>query len=187
MALSDTAPASLLTAHPLSELAWMVAIFLDWPEAQMWPARVVAAAGAEENADLLPRLGGTTSEYEARTRGLTRPAPPSTPFSVTLVADSQGHFLVEPIVNGTCLRMLVRYRRQPQGNFGISLANVLATTSAAEMVTPSRQPDRVGAGADIIAQLRRKLDWQAHAPTAPRSNLCPCHQSHSRISSFPGS
>jgi aspartyl protease family protein len=65
------------------------------------------ATGAEENADLLPRLGETTTEYEARTRGLTRPAPPSTPFSVTLVADSQGHFLVEPIVNGTRLRMLV--------------------------------------------------------------------------------
>src|SRR5262245_54106460 len=62
------------------------------------------ATGAEENADLLPRLGETTSEYEARTRGLTRPA---SPFSVTLVADSQGHFLVEPIVNGVLLRMLV--------------------------------------------------------------------------------
>ena len=65
------------------------------------------ATGAEENADFLPRLGETTSEYEARTRGLTRPAPPSSPFSVTLVADSQGHFLVEPIVNGVRLRMLV--------------------------------------------------------------------------------
>jgi aspartyl protease family protein len=65
------------------------------------------ATGAEENADLLPRLGETTSEYEARTRGLTRPVPPSAPVSVTLVADSQGHFLVEPIVNGTRLRMLV--------------------------------------------------------------------------------
>jgi len=51
------------------------------------------ATGAEENADLLPRLGETTSEYEARTRGLTRPAPPSSPFSVTLVADSQGALL----------------------------------------------------------------------------------------------
>src|SRR5262249_59066835 len=48
-----------------------------------------------------------TSEYEARTRGLTRPVPPSSPLSVTLVADSQGHFLVEPIVNGVRLRMLV--------------------------------------------------------------------------------
>ena len=64
------------------------------------------ATGAEENADLLPRLGETTSEYEARTRGLTRPVPPSS-LSVTLVADSQGHFLVEPIVNGVRLRMLV--------------------------------------------------------------------------------
>jgi aspartyl protease family protein len=65
------------------------------------------AAGAEENSNLLPRLGETTTEYEARTRGPTRPAPPSAPFSVTLVADPQGHFLVEPIINGTPLRMLV--------------------------------------------------------------------------------
>ena len=68
---------------------------------KQWQAR-----GAEENADLRPRLGETTSEYEARTRGLTRPAPLA-PFSVTLVADSQGHFLVEPIINGIRLRMLV--------------------------------------------------------------------------------
>ena len=34
------------------------------------------ATGAEENADFLPRLGETTSEYEARTRGLTRPSAP---------------------------------------------------------------------------------------------------------------
>jgi hypothetical protein len=37
------------------------------------------ATGAEENSDL-PRLGETTTEYEARTRGLTRPAPPSHRF-----------------------------------------------------------------------------------------------------------
>src|SRR6516162_9841389 len=65
------------------------------------------ATGAEENADLLPRLGETTSEYEARTRGLARPVPPSSPFSVTLVADAQGHFLADPILNGVRLRMLV--------------------------------------------------------------------------------
>src|SRR5262249_14284134 len=65
------------------------------------------ATGAEENPALRPSPGETTSESEGRTRGLTRPAPPSSPFSVTLVADSQGHFLVEPIVNGVRLRMLV--------------------------------------------------------------------------------
>src|SRR5262245_21333084 len=65
------------------------------------------ATGDEENAHLLPRLGETTSEYVGRPRGLPRPAPPSWAFSVTLVADSQGHFLVEPIVNGVRLRMLV--------------------------------------------------------------------------------
>jgi aspartyl protease family protein len=70
------------------------------------PKQRLAMAG-EENADLLPRLGETTAEYEARTRGLGGPAVPSAPFSVTLVADPQGHFLVEPIVNGIRLRMLV--------------------------------------------------------------------------------
>jgi len=65
------------------------------------------AAGAEENAELMPRLGETTAEFEARIRGLTRPVNPNTPTSVTLVADAQGHFFVEPIVNGTRLRMMV--------------------------------------------------------------------------------
>jgi aspartyl protease family protein len=69
---------------------------------QQWLAR-----GAEENADLRPLFGETTSEYEARTRGLTRPGPRSEPLSVTLAADSYGHFLVEPIINGIRLRMLV--------------------------------------------------------------------------------
>jgi aspartyl protease family protein len=63
------------------------------------------ATRAEENPDLLPRLGETTAEYEARIRGLERPA--SAPLSVTLAADPQGHFLVEPMINGTRLRMLV--------------------------------------------------------------------------------
>jgi aspartyl protease family protein len=64
------------------------------------------AISAEESLDV-PRLGETTSEYEARTRGLPRTAPQSAPVSVTLVADSRGHFLVEPMVNGTRLRMMV--------------------------------------------------------------------------------
>ena len=61
------------------------------------------AAAADEN-DELPRLGETTAEFEARVKGL--PRPPSSD-SVTLVADSLGHFFVEPIVNGTRLRMMV--------------------------------------------------------------------------------
>ena len=89
-----------MSSRKLLQFSLVVLILALAPE--QWLAR-----GAEENTDLLPRLGETTSEYEARTRGLTRPAPPSSPLSVTLVADSQGHFLVEPIVNGVRLRMLV--------------------------------------------------------------------------------
>jgi len=89
-----------MSSRKLLQFSLVVLILALAPE--QWLAR-----GAEENTDLLPRLGETKSEYEARTRGLARPAPPSAPFSVTLVADSQGHFLLEPIVNGTRLRMLV--------------------------------------------------------------------------------
>jgi aspartyl protease family protein len=65
------------------------------------------ATRADENPDLLPRLGETTAEYEARIRGLEHPSSSPAPLSVTLAADPQGHFLVEPIINGTRLRMLV--------------------------------------------------------------------------------
>jgi aspartyl protease family protein len=65
------------------------------------------ATAAEENAEQLPRLGETKAEFEARMQGLPRPASPSESNSVTLVADSLGHFYVEPIVNGTRLRMMV--------------------------------------------------------------------------------
>jgi aspartyl protease family protein len=89
-----------MSSRKLLQFSLVVLILALAPE--QWLAR-----GAEENTDLLPRLGETTREYEARTQGLARPALPSPPFSVTLVADSQGHFLLEPIVNGTRLRMLV--------------------------------------------------------------------------------
>jgi len=61
-------------------------------------------ANADENAEQLPRLGETAAEFEARIKGL--PRPPSSD-SVTLLADSLGHFFVEPIVNGARLRMMV--------------------------------------------------------------------------------
>ncbi len=64
------------------------------------------ATSAQENADLVPRLGETSAEFEARARGLARPAP-TEPISVTLAPDPQGHFFVEPIVNGTRLRMMI--------------------------------------------------------------------------------
>ena len=78
-------------------------LFLVVAALALAPERQPTAA-ADESAELLPRLGETTSEFEARTRGLGSPAAAS---SVTLNADPLGHFYVEPIVNGTRLRMLV--------------------------------------------------------------------------------
>jgi aspartyl protease family protein len=65
------------------------------------------ATAAEENVELLPRLGETAAEFEARMKGFVPPTSPSQPNSVTLLADPLGHFFVEPIINGTRLRMLV--------------------------------------------------------------------------------
>jgi aspartyl protease family protein len=64
------------------------------------------AASAQDHAELLPRLGETTGEFEARARGLARPGP-GEPLSVILHPDTQGHFYVEPTVNGAHLRMMV--------------------------------------------------------------------------------
>src|SRR5437899_12936078 len=66
-----------------------------------------AAAAADESDELVPRLGETTAEFEARVKGL--PRPPSS-ASVTLVADPLGHFFVEPLVNRTRLRIVVDTR-----------------------------------------------------------------------------
>jgi aspartyl protease family protein len=63
-------------------------------------------ACAQDNAELLPRLGETAAEFEARVRGLARPVPADA-ISVTLKADAQGHFYVEPTINGARLRMMV--------------------------------------------------------------------------------
>jgi aspartyl protease family protein len=105
------------------------------------------ATGAEENADLMPRLGETTAEFEARAKGLVRPAPKE-PISVTLVADPLGHFFVEPIVNGTRLRMmvdtgasLVVLSREDARQIGISPAPAdftvrVATANGAVWVAP---------------------------------------------------
>ena len=62
------------------------------------------ATSAQENADLMPRLGETRAEFEARANGLARPDPIE---AISIAADPQGHFFVEPIVNGTRLKMMV--------------------------------------------------------------------------------
>jgi len=66
-----------------------------------------SAIRAEDDRDLMPRLGETTAEFEARIRGLPRPVDPIAPTSVTLVADSEGHFFVESIINGSRIRMML--------------------------------------------------------------------------------
>jgi aspartyl protease family protein len=62
---------------------------------------------AQENEQLMPRFGETTREFEARKRGLPPPTPTTAPNSVTLLADTRGHFFVEPTVNGNRIRMMV--------------------------------------------------------------------------------
>jgi aspartyl protease family protein len=64
------------------------------------------AASAQEHAELLPRLGETADEFEARVRGLVR-SRPGEPVSATLQSDTQGHFYVEPTINGARVRMMV--------------------------------------------------------------------------------
>ncbi len=71
-------------------------------------AGLSSPARAQQNPDLLPRMGETTAEYEARIRGLPPPArPAAAPSSMTLVADAGGHFFVEAAINGSRVRMMV--------------------------------------------------------------------------------
>jgi len=70
-------------------------------------AGTLSRSRAQEGADLLPRLGETTAEYEARIKGLPPPVRPAAPSSMTLAADAGGHFLVEANINGSRVRMMV--------------------------------------------------------------------------------
>src|SRR4051812_6113208 len=67
---------------------------------------VPTGATGQERVDLLPRLGETTKEFEARKEGLTAPAREDSSV-VTLPADRNGHFFVDAAVNGTPIRMMV--------------------------------------------------------------------------------
>jgi aspartyl protease family protein len=60
-----------------------------------------------EAEQLLPRLGETTREFEARKRGVPAPGPASEPNSVTVFAGAGGHFYVESTVNGSQMRMMI--------------------------------------------------------------------------------
>jgi aspartyl protease family protein len=65
-----------------------------------------SVAGAQEKV-LMPLIGETKAEFEARKLGLARPTTQSDGSALTFAADPSGHFVIEPSVNGTHIRMLV--------------------------------------------------------------------------------
>ena len=67
-------------------------------------ALVVPASAQQSRRDIMPVLGETRDQFEARRRGLPRPASPG---ETRLSPDRLGHFLAEATVNGTALQMLV--------------------------------------------------------------------------------
>lgn len=68
-----------------------------------WASR--ALEQLSEDPDLIPRLGETSAEFEARISGLARPQP--APSAMTIPADTSGHFFVQATINGTQVRMMV--------------------------------------------------------------------------------
>ena len=57
---------------------------------------------------MIPYAGETAAEFEARKRGLPPPPrPDASGATVTFTANRSGHFLLEPQINGTPIRMLV--------------------------------------------------------------------------------
>src|SRR6266581_4798944 len=66
-----------------------------------------SVTSAQDRPELTPFFGETKAEFEARKRGLPAPTAQPAPYSVTFAADASGHFLVEPTINGTRVRMLV--------------------------------------------------------------------------------
>ena len=69
-------------------------------------ALAVCAAGAQQPRpkELVPAIGETREQFEARRRGLPPPEPAGT---ARLQADRLGHFVADAVVNGEKVRMLV--------------------------------------------------------------------------------
>jgi aspartyl protease family protein len=86
---------------------WIAAIAIVLALATEIPWALRAQENARENVDLMPRLGETRAEFEARTNGLPRPASPPAAAEVAIPADARGHFFVQAHVNGTSVRMMV--------------------------------------------------------------------------------
>jgi aspartyl protease family protein len=98
---------------------------------------------AQEGPVLTPLFGETKEEFEARKRVLLPRETRSDPTSLTFSADAQGHFAVEPTINGTRVRMLVdtgasvvTLSRNDAGRLGIrpSANDFLAKVSTANGV-----------------------------------------------------
>jgi aspartyl protease family protein len=80
-----------------------ITVALSLAAAIPWASR--AQQNARDDPDLMPRLGETSAEFEARIRGLPRPPQAASP--VTILADASGHFFVQAAINGTQIRMMV--------------------------------------------------------------------------------
>lgn len=67
----------------------------------------VSLASAQQSNDLMPYIGETKAQFDARRAGLPQPATPSETPSVTIPADPKGNFFVDSAINNTPIRMVV--------------------------------------------------------------------------------
>ncbi len=86
-----------LTFKGIVLLAWASGLGAGW----------LSTTKASEAQQLLPRMGETTREFEARKSGVPAPARTSESNSITVLPSAGGHFHVETTVNGSPLRMMV--------------------------------------------------------------------------------
>jgi aspartyl protease family protein len=70
----------------------------------LWLASAGAAQAQQPRKDIMPVLGETREQFEARRRGVP---PPAGPGETRLSPDRLGHFIAETTVNGEKVRMLV--------------------------------------------------------------------------------
>lgn len=93
--------------------------------------------------DVMPNIGETVAEFEARRRGLPRPLPRDGQAVVT--SDERGHFFAETTINGQKLRTLV--------DTGATFV-ALSTTDAERLdlrVKPEEFTYRMGTANGVIA------------------------------------
>jgi aspartyl protease family protein len=78
---------------------------------------------AVDTANLVPFVGETVAEFEARRRG--RPRPASSGAGAILTADSRGHFLTTAVINGENVKAVI-------------------DTGASAVVLPYEDAERIG-------------------------------------------